>query len=88
METSGTVLTPELSSPHWVAEWGVSGFNGQVNGFENLNCRRGPRSLFVCLLHPPHPHCAKQGKGTAFGNQHSVALVSMPQTTIITNNRL
>ena len=33
-ETSGTPLTPEHSSPHCVAEWGVSGFNGQANGFE------------------------------------------------------
>ena len=41
-----SALTPEHSSPHCVAEWGVGGFNGQANGFENLNCHRGPQSLF------------------------------------------
>ena len=30
-ETSGTALTTEHSSLHFVAEWGVSGFNGQAN---------------------------------------------------------
>ena len=44
----GTALTPEHSSPHCVAEWGVSGFNGLANRFENLNCRCGPRSLVHC----------------------------------------
>ena len=87
-ETSGTTLTPEHSSPHCVAEWGMRRFSGQVNGFENLNCRRGPRSLFACPLHPPHPNWAKQGKGTALGDQRIVALVSLPQTMIITNVRL
>ena len=42
MKTSSTALTPKHSSPHCVAEWGVSGFNGRANRFENLNCRRGP----------------------------------------------
>ena len=74
--------------PHCVAEWRVSGFNGQEKGFENLNCRRGPWSLFACLLHPPHPHSAKQGKGTAFGDQCIVAIVFVPQTKVITNVRL
>ena len=58
-ETSFTALTPELSSPHCVARWGVG-------GFENLNCRCGPRSPFACPLHPPHPHSAKHGKGSAY----------------------
>ena len=87
-ETSGTVLTPKHSSPHCVAEWGVSGFHGQANGFEILNCRRGPRSPFACPLHPPHLLSAKHGKGTAFGNYRIVALLSILQTTITTNVRL
>ena len=87
-ETSGTALTHEHSSPHCVAEWGVNGFNGQGNGFENLNCRHVPWSLFACPLHLPHPHSVEQGRGTAFGDQRIVALVSVPQTTIITNVRL
>ena len=33
-ETNATALTPEHSSPHCMAGWGVSGFNGQANGFE------------------------------------------------------
>ena len=37
----------------------------------------------VCLLHPPHPHLAKQGKGMVFGDQRIAALVSVLQTTII-----
>ena len=85
MESSATALTPEHSSPHCMAKWGVSGFNGQANGFNNLNCRRGPRSLFACPLHPPHPHSVKQGKGTAFGDQRTVGLVSVAQTTITMN---
>ena len=55
METSGTALTPKHSSPNCVAEWGVSGFNGQANRFEHLNFRCGPRSLFACPLHPWWP---------------------------------
>ena len=77
MKTSSTTLTPKHSSPHCVAEWGVSGFNGRANGFENLNCRRGPRTLFTCPLHPPYPHSAKRGKGTVFRDQRIVALVSV-----------
>ena len=42
----------------------------------------------VRVLHPLHPHSVKRGKGTAFGDQSTVALVSAPQTTIITNVRL
>ena len=59
-----------------MAEWGVSRFNGQANGFEDLNCCCGPRSLFACPLYPPHPYSAKQGKLTPFGDQRIVALVS------------
>ena len=55
---------------------GVTGFNGQANGFENLNCRRGPQSLFACPLHSSHPHSGTQGKGTTFGDQRITALVS------------
>ena len=67
-ETSGT---PEHSSPHCVAKWGVSGFKWQANRFENLSCRRGPRSLFAYPLHPPHPHFGETGQvngvwGSAF----------------------
>ena len=87
-ETTAPCCPPKHSSPHCVAKWRVSGFNMQANGFENLNCRRGPRSLFACPLHPPHLHSAKHGKGTVFGDQCIVALVSVPQTTIITNVRL
>ena len=68
METSGTALTPEHSSPHCVAEWGVSRFNGQANGFENLNCCRGPQSLFVCPVHPPHPHSARIRRNRQFNS--------------------
>ena len=77
-ETSDTALTPEHSSPHCVAEWGVSGFNGQANGFEKWNCGCGPWSMFACPLHPPHPHSVKQGKGTVFGDQRAVELVFVP----------
>ena len=83
------MLTPEHSSPHCMAKWGLSGFNGgQANRFENLNCSHGPWSLFACLMHSPHPHSAKHGKGTAFGDQRIVALVSVLQTMIITHFRL
>ena len=58
-ETSATALTPKHSSPHWVAKWGVSGFNGQVNRFENLNCRFGPQSLFA----PTPSACGETGQG-------------------------
>ena len=34
MDTRGTALTPEHSSPHCVAEWEVSGFNGQADGLK------------------------------------------------------
>ena len=81
-------LTPEHSSPHCVAQWRVSAFNGQANGFENMNCGHGPRSLFMCPFYPPHLCSAKQGKGTAFRDQHIAALVFVSQTTIITNVRL
>ena len=48
-ETSITALTPVHFSPQCVAEWRVSGFNGQANGFELLKCRRGP-PVPVCLF--------------------------------------
>ena len=86
METSGTALTPKHSSPHCVAEWGVSRFNGQAISFTNLKCCHGHWSLFACPLHPPHPYSAKQGMLTSFGDQRIVALV--PQTTIITSSRM
>ena len=82
METSGTALIPEHSYPHRVAKWGAT------NRFENLKYCRGPKFLFACPLHPPHPHSIKQGKGTAFGDQRIVTLVFEPQTTIIINVRL
>ena len=85
METSGNALTPEHSSPHCVAEWGV--FNWQANGLENLNCRRGTLVPVRVSLASTSSTFREQGKGTAFGDQRIVALVSMPQTTIITNVR-
>ena len=77
-ETSGTAMTPEHFSPHCVAEWQGSGLNGQAIGFENLNYRRGPR--FRSRVRCSHPILilVKQGKGTAFGDQRIVALVSGP----------
>ena len=83
-ETSGTTLTPENSSPHCVAECGVSGFNGHGNRFENLNCFRGPRSLFACPLLPSHLHLTKRDNG----DQRIGELVSVLQTTIFTNVEL
>ena len=81
-------FTHEHSSSHCVAEWGVSRFKGQANGFENLNCRRGSLVSVRMSVAPTHLHSAKQGKGTAFGDQRIVALVSVPQTMKITNVRL
>ena len=81
-ETSGTALIPEHSYPHCAAKWGAT------NRFENFKYCRGPKFLFACPLHPPHPHSIKQGTGTAFGDQRIVTLVFGPQTTIIINVRL
>ena len=63
--------TPEHSSTQCVVEWGVNGFNGQANAFENLNCYCGP----MCPLHPPRPthlHSGAQGMKTAFGDQQAI----------------
>ena len=56
--TSGTVLTPKHSSPHCEAEWGMSRVNGQANGFENLNCHRGPVELYRVQCVDPR-HCSR-----------------------------
>ena len=45
------------------------------------------RCLCVHCTHP-HPHLAKPGKGTVFGDHGIVALVFVVQTTIITDVRL
>ena len=88
-----TALTPEHSSPHCVAELGVSGFNGQVSGCENLNRRRRPRSLLTVA--PTQSAFGKTGQGNSIQvspwcstSYRGVALVSVPRTTIITNVRL
>ena len=66
----------------------MSGFNGQANGFQNFNSRRWnpvPNRVSVAPSTPFSFGETGQGSAAAFGDQRIVALVSVPQTTIITN---
>ena len=101
-ETSGTALTPNTppltawphgewaDSPRWLRLPSLRGRMGseriQRASHRIWKFQLSPWtwSLFAYLLHPP----PKQGKGTVFGDQRIVVLVSVPQTMIITNVRL
>ena len=87
METSGTMLTPEDSSPHCVAKWGVSGFNEEANDLKILLSPWIPVPVHMSVA-PTSSAFGKTWQGNSVQGQRIVALVSMPQTTIVVNVRL
>ena len=68
-------------SPYCVIEWGVSGFNGQANRFIKIWTVTVDPGSCSCV------HCTHPIRVTGQGDQHIIALVSVPQTTIFTNVR-